>query len=238
MDRKKLPFLIDTSSELAKWRAESFYTKEPETIRWIEFWTKSNASVMLLDVGANIGVYSLFAASESTNCLVFACEPLQENLLELHKNIALNSFGPNIKVHEVALGRRGAEAIGNLIIGDTRPGASGAQLSDLTVGNRRNVTVSTGDQLLSNVDSEVIIVKIDTDGNELDVLDGLTTQLRMKTIRSILVECSDETIEPVDQLLTNFGYVLKTDDVGPHSDDRRIGMGKVERNRIYEISLQ
>jgi len=31
------PFLIDQQDELSVWRNESFYDKEPETVKWIDF---------------------------------------------------------------------------------------------------------------------------------------------------------------------------------------------------------
>lgn len=40
-------------------RASSFETKEPETIRWINIFREGEK---LLDIGANIGIYSLYSA--------------------------------------------------------------------------------------------------------------------------------------------------------------------------------
>jgi hypothetical protein len=47
-------------SETSLWRAETLLTKEPETIEWIETF---NEESVFWDVGANIGVYSLYAAA-------------------------------------------------------------------------------------------------------------------------------------------------------------------------------
>ena len=51
----------------------------------------------VIDVGANIGVYSLFAAKLGRN--VIAVEPLHENLNRLHKAAQLEGRVPNSKIY-------------------------------------------------------------------------------------------------------------------------------------------
>ena len=48
-------------------RAYTFYTKEPETVDWID---KFNNGSNFIDIGANIGIYSLYAASKKIMSLV------------------------------------------------------------------------------------------------------------------------------------------------------------------------
>jgi len=43
---------------MSEFRVRTIYTKEPETIEWIKSFSKSD---VFLDVGANIGIYSLYA---------------------------------------------------------------------------------------------------------------------------------------------------------------------------------
>jgi len=72
-----LPFRIDTTDELSLWRANTFFDKEPETIEWLKFFSnKSNSTNLLVDVGANIGLYTLFWLSLNTNNRAIAIEPL------------------------------------------------------------------------------------------------------------------------------------------------------------------
>ena len=73
--KKALPFALDTSNEIPKFRAETFWTKEPETIQWIDdnlsFKSKTD---LFIDVGANIGIYSLYAAEVNCDVPVFSIE--------------------------------------------------------------------------------------------------------------------------------------------------------------------
>ena len=48
-----------TPNDVTKWRVDSFHTKEPETIKWLSSICDSD---VLFDVGANVGMYSIFAA--------------------------------------------------------------------------------------------------------------------------------------------------------------------------------
>ena len=65
---KTLLFEIYDYGEICRYRASSFLYKEPETIKWIDSF---NSSEYFLDIGANIGIYSLYAAKKgiSTTCI-------------------------------------------------------------------------------------------------------------------------------------------------------------------------
>ncbi len=67
------------------WRVETFWTKESATVEWLE---ELRSQDVLWDVGANIGLYSLFAAACGVR--VVAIEPMIENLYALTANLKLN----------------------------------------------------------------------------------------------------------------------------------------------------
>ena len=48
-------FKVYASNEVLKWRANSFLTKEPTTLQWMQGLENS----VLIDVGINIGIYTL-----------------------------------------------------------------------------------------------------------------------------------------------------------------------------------
>ena len=68
-------------------RAKTFLTKEPDTIEWIE---KFNEKDVFLDVGANIGIYSLYAAKKVSK--VWALEPESLNYAMLNLNILITNY--------------------------------------------------------------------------------------------------------------------------------------------------
>ena len=83
--------LLDVDSNIEQYRAITYISKEPETLDWIErYFTHGD---VIYDVGANIGLYSLFAAKHlEGNCKIFAFEPEALNYAKLNVNIHLNKL--------------------------------------------------------------------------------------------------------------------------------------------------
>lgn len=77
-----------TPNDISHWRANSFSTKEPETLEWIDLIPTGS---VLWDIGANVGIYSVYAAKKRS-CRVIAFEPSVFNLELLARNIFLNSL--------------------------------------------------------------------------------------------------------------------------------------------------
>ena len=75
---------------------------------WIEriytdgFYRPANGDV-IVDAGANVGVFSIYVARQNRNCRVLALEPFAENFGYLQDNVARAGLG-NVTCHEMALG--------------------------------------------------------------------------------------------------------------------------------------
>lgn len=67
----------------------------------VKKYLKNGAIVM--DIGAHIGSFSIFAASQAKNIKVYGFEPILENFNLLEENINLNNFDKNIKVFSKAV---------------------------------------------------------------------------------------------------------------------------------------
>ena len=87
-------FLLAVPNEINYFRATTFETKEPETLEWIDTIPKNS---VLWDIGANVGLYSLYAA-KTRHCRVFSFEPSVFNLEILARNINLNNLVSNIVI--------------------------------------------------------------------------------------------------------------------------------------------
>lgn len=73
---------------LNHFRVDTFSTKEPETLEWIDAIPQG---AVLWDIGANVGLYTCYAA-KARGCKVFAFEPSVFNLELLARNIYLNGL--------------------------------------------------------------------------------------------------------------------------------------------------
>ena len=96
-----LTFLCPTQRSLQD--PVNLHGNEPETRKWIDSF--SDDGEILWDIGANIGVFSLYAALRP-NVTVQAFEPSAATFATLVRNIELNGFGPRISAHCLALSDR------------------------------------------------------------------------------------------------------------------------------------
>jgi hypothetical protein len=87
-------FVFTSPNSLNKWRLDTFSTKEPETLNWID---ELPSNSILWDIGANVGLYSVYAA-KVRNCMVYSFEPSIFNLELLARNIFLNDLQRNISI--------------------------------------------------------------------------------------------------------------------------------------------
>ena len=91
-------------NQIIKWRVDTLFTKEPETIEWINnFKTKKN-KITFWDIGANIGLYSLYASKIHNDIEVISFEPSTSNLRVLSRNISINKMDKKISICQIPLG--------------------------------------------------------------------------------------------------------------------------------------
>jgi hypothetical protein len=86
-------------NRINRFRAKTFVSKEPETLDWIDQLPKC---CTLWDVGANVGLYSIYAAKKR-ECQVVAFEPSVFNLELLARNLFLNSLQERVSLVPLAL---------------------------------------------------------------------------------------------------------------------------------------
>ena len=82
------------------WRAKTLLTEEPLMISWIK---SMNSNDVVLDVGANVGVYTVPIAQRAKK--VYACELDPLNVAILKENIVLNGVQQKVTVLPFACGR-------------------------------------------------------------------------------------------------------------------------------------
>ena len=210
-------FYIEDISWITRYRAISFESKEPETLKWIESFDQNQC---LLDVGANIGIYTLFALSKGHE--VIAIEPEAHNFCLLNRNIMINNFSSRAIIYPLALNDK--LKISNLNLASFEYGSAlhsfdrkinqyGVQFNPFT---QQGVVGLTMDELITALRKEVNHVKIDVDGNEFLVLKGGGKTFRSPSLQSVLIEldythseynCSVELIESYGFRLHNIDSV-------------------------------
>ncbi len=152
---------------------------EREVFTWLES-RVANFDV-IVEIGANVGVFTVFfgarlLAAGRRDAQVFAFEPSTRAFHRLIENIAANHL-PNVTALNVAVGhtmglRDFYEPTGHLTNGSLVADFAGQFSSEVVV---RKVVTITGAELEALVpEHSRVLLKIDAEGAEAEVLDGLT----------------------------------------------------------------
>ena len=191
------------------WRNSTFSTKEPDTLAWIDSFSESS---VLWDIGANIGLYSIYAGLQETQVVAF--EPSPFNLEFLTRNVNLNGLQEVVTVMPIAVGiaiHRYATLSGK----NMNWGHSKNQLeAEAKVGSRgsnpwqiRTVVVALCDVVSLFGLPSPSHIKIDVDGIELQILESAGEALR--SVESVLVEINGvEEGRRIGEILTHAGLQL------------------------------
>lgn len=208
-----LTFKFAIPNTLSKWRIKSFSTKEPETLEWID---TLREGAVLWDIGANIGLYSVYAAHKR-NCRVYAFEPSVFNLELLARNIYLNKLSDKICIVPLALSDR--LSISQMRMTSTEWGGALSTFGKEFGWDGQAIKQTFDYQLIGLSMEEAIdrlslpvpdYIKMDVDGLEHFILKGGVNVL--SKIKGILIEINDDFTEQADQctaLLTDAGLTLK-----------------------------
>ncbi len=220
--RAMMPFKLQQTTSIEKWRAETFYIKEPETIAWIQSFSTFDS---FIDIGANIGVYSLYAAHLFPLMPIYSLEPSRYNYESLVINIKLNSFS---NVHAYPMGAGDKLIQSRFLDADCMPGASGGKVSS----QGYLVSVTTIAHIIDGHTPAYYNVKIDIDGGELSVIKGIGNKWGL--IKSVLVEINSDRDEIIDLFLDQgFTTANRFNTMTPHSRERRQLEGIPEENVVF-----
>lgn len=156
---------------------------------------------IFVDVGANIGVHTLFAAAlVGEKGVVHAIEPHPYTGELLRSNLEINGFLEKVKLHGCAAGDEILNEISFEYFPE-HPGMSGFTVSGLRKSmfngtvERIKVPCVTLDSLLEEVNYRADLVKIDVEGFELKVLQGSKALIENNQNVCFLIEFESSLIK-------------------------------------------
>jgi len=134
------------------------------------------ANDQFIDVGANIGAYSILAASQ-IGCKTIAFEPSEKNYSILQANLHLNNLQEFIEIHNFALGEKN----------ETKTIGTKGALTYIT--NNQNLDLQKIEiQRLDDFAEYAQIIKIDVEGFEEFVLKGAEQVLNHPDTHAVILE--------------------------------------------------
>jgi len=207
-------FFVRNFNSLCRFRASTFATKEPDTLDWISSFGKN---AIFLDIGANIGIYSIFAAKFTKK--IYSFEPDALNYALLNLNIKDNLLVEKISAYPVSI--HNSFKFDYLNLQNYQFGGALSSFSNnkdqfekrFNPSFRQGSYSITIDYFFSNLEikkKENVYCKIDVDGNEKIVLEGAKKTLKNKIFKSILVELDSKRSDykKVMSIFKKNGYAL------------------------------
>ena len=182
---------FSTPNSVTLWRVQTIREKEPWTLEWLAGF---EAGEIFLDCGANVGMYSIWAAA-TRHVRVYAFEPESQNYALLNKNIVLNALGD--RVSAFCMGLSDVSGLSALHMADLRSGASCHAVGEaldfkhepLKTRYSQGCVVGRLDELVRTGAVPVPDhIKIDVDGFEPKVIAGARETLALPDVQSLLIE--------------------------------------------------
>ena len=203
---KKVNFFVP--NQITQWRVETFFTKEPETLEWIDSFN-DNKKIIFWDVGANIGLYSIYAALKYSDIEIISFEPSTSNLRILSRNISINKLEEKIKINQLPLTKDQNQYLmfeeSEFIEGGSN-NTFGAGIDfegkSIQPKNRYKIFGTNINYLIeNNILSIPNYIKIDVDGIEHLILEGASDHLDNSEIRSMSIELNENFKDQVNSVL-------------------------------------
>ncbi len=179
---------------------------------------KKNDFDMFVDVGANIGLYSLLAAKTGKVAKILSFEPDLRNNYQFRANILLNNFVNLIEVHDIGLSdetgvveflQQQGSSTGKSRVEKTAPSATKGKDYQTTT-----IHIARFDDGF-HYEGRKIYIKMDVEGHELNALQGMGKLLTGNNCL-LQVEVFAENLAVIDDFMIQQGYI-KFQEIG---DDR------------------
>lgn len=175
---------------------------------------KSNT--ILIDIGANIGYYTLIAAEKIKEGRIYSFEPVLYNYHLLNKNINVNNYD-NIKTFQKAVSDKNGES--RIFLDRTNLGNHSMTKNNVVDESNfieiETITLDSFFNDLENLSEEDILIKMDTQGAEGLIIEGAQNVLLKDNVK-ILMEFWPKGLmnmgtDPLELLnkLQNYGFKIR-----------------------------
>ena len=170
-----------------------------------------------IDVGANSGLYSMVVAKNDCKIKIKSFEPIKKTILKFKENIQLNKNLNNIEIFEFGLSNKNSELLMKSLKKKNyiQTGGFGVAQSGEILNNLHTeyAEFKKGDDIFS-LENKNIILKIDAEGHEKEVIQGLENNLNKNSIL-LQIEIFDKNFDVMNNILKdkNFNqiHMIKSD---------------------------
>jgi FkbM family methyltransferase len=162
-DDLSIHFFVESPGDVIQRHHLDGHFYEMEELEWIR--GRLPTGCVILDVGSNVGNHAIFFERVCLAKQIYVVEPNPRAVEILKINISLNSL-KSIDYAGIGVGFSDKRQIGHMVVPDHNLG--GGQF----VEGRGSIVLVPGDEIIPTT-TKIDFIKIDVEGNELEVLRGL-----------------------------------------------------------------
>ena len=198
---KKIKVRTDTTDFMALaniWLLEDYKIKKFEI----------NSDDVIIDIGAHIGIFTIYASQFCNNGKIFCFEPIQENYKMLIENININQI-KNIYPNNLAVTKDTSTA--KIFLNDDKSGHS------MFIENKSFVQVdskSLFDVFADNRIEECNFLKLDCEGAEYEIIESLPSDFFSKIDKTVIeyhmADTKPELLEGLIKKLKQLSFTIHT----------------------------
>jgi FkbM family methyltransferase len=234
-----LSFRFYCPNLITRWRADTFLTKEPDTLAWIDSFEPGS---VFFDVGANVGLYTIYAAKRGHR--VFAFEPEAQNYFLLNQNVYLNSVSDRVTCLNIGFSNR--TELTSLFLQKFEMGAAMNSVGIATDWQRQKFQPIFRQGVLSFRLDDFLggfggqfpnYLKIDVDGLEREIIDGASNLLKSPRLKSVQIELNENLESDVElkKVFLERGFSISHREFAPTASDSKFqGIYNYRFNRFAE----
>jgi len=221
------------------WRSQTLFIKEPEIIEWIDNMGKDD---VLWDIGANVGLYSVYAGLKGMHVCAF--EPSAFNTFLISKNIEVNNLKDNVSLFPIAVSDKNEFGYLNMTSTDLGGALNEFNETDIkTVGGgeykakvvfKQGMFAYSTDELIEKYNFVIPdYIKIDVDSIEDRIVYGADKTLSNKKVKGVFIELdeTEERTQKMIEFLSARGLELKEKRQSEYFKDSKF---KTQFNYIFE----
>ena len=184
-----------------------FYFKKNYEIDNINFIYKNNffdKSFIFVDIGCNIGIYTLLIGNKFKNCKqIISIEPIFNTFKRLRLNVKINKIENITTLLNFALSNKDGKAKMRSVSKHNQ-----IQLSKFEINEKGDVDVET--KVFDNLykfEKEYIFIKCDVEGHEIKTLQGMKSTL-YKNNCLIQIEIFSQNYKKTERMLNSLDYFI------------------------------
>jgi FkbM family methyltransferase len=166
---------------------------------------------IIVDIGANVGFFTLYAASRWPKAVIHAYEPAPQNFANLMRNVEL-SKAERVVCHATAV--TGKAGVTTLYL---KQDSGWHSIWSHDAESEIRVSTTTLNDIVNEVDGPIDLLKLDCEGAEYEVFEAAESLLA-RSVQQIVMEyheLGDRDVAQLTKVLERAGFSLKVEPFPP-----------------------